>query len=103
MSLCKSFWDCGLVALDDITIQLGNCRAPGKRTISHFSCVSLCSMMGIFNLSKNLMHLIHAILSLAFLNTRTLTELCSRLYKLEMRIPVFCVALYAWLGSFSSL
>ncbi|EDL41602.1 MAM domain containing 2, isoform CRA_b, partial [Mus musculus] len=30
MSLCKSFWDCGLVALDDITIQLGNCRSPAR-------------------------------------------------------------------------
>ncbi|XP_004713882.1 MAM domain-containing protein 2 [Echinops telfairi] len=28
MSLCKSFWDCGLVALDDITIQLGSCSSP---------------------------------------------------------------------------
>lgn len=30
MSLCKSFWDCGLVALDDVTIQLGNCRSPER-------------------------------------------------------------------------
>ncbi|XP_068409531.1 MAM domain-containing protein 2 isoform X3 [Eschrichtius robustus] len=30
MSLCKSFWDCGLVALDDITIQLGSCWSPEK-------------------------------------------------------------------------
>ncbi|XP_004838220.1 MAM domain-containing protein 2 isoform X1 [Heterocephalus glaber] len=28
MSLCKSFWDCGLVALDDITVQLGSCWSP---------------------------------------------------------------------------
>lgn len=59
MSLCKSFWDCGLVALDDITIQLGNCRSPGKGTISHFSCVSLCPMMDISSSTKSLMHLIH--------------------------------------------
>uniref|UniRef100_A0A8C6QUX8 MAM domain containing 2 n=1 Tax=Nannospalax galili TaxID=1026970 RepID=A0A8C6QUX8_NANGA len=30
MSLCKSFWDCGLIALDDITIQLGNCQSPER-------------------------------------------------------------------------
>ncbi|XP_048188748.1 MAM domain-containing protein 2 isoform X2 [Perognathus longimembris pacificus] len=30
MSLCKSFWDCGFVALDDITIQLGNCGPPER-------------------------------------------------------------------------
>ncbi|XP_069891812.1 MAM domain-containing protein 2 isoform X1 [Dipodomys merriami] len=30
MSLCKSFWDCGLVALDDIMIQLGSCRSPER-------------------------------------------------------------------------
>ncbi|XP_029058799.1 MAM domain-containing protein 2 [Monodon monoceros] len=30
MSLCKSFWDCGLVALDDITIELGSCWSPEK-------------------------------------------------------------------------
>ncbi|XP_010603229.1 MAM domain-containing protein 2-like [Fukomys damarensis] len=28
MSLCKSFWDCGLVALDDITVQSGSCWSP---------------------------------------------------------------------------
>ncbi|XP_006734291.1 MAM domain-containing protein 2, partial [Leptonychotes weddellii] len=30
MSLCKSFWDCGLVALDDITIELGSCLSPER-------------------------------------------------------------------------
>ncbi|XP_060055709.1 MAM domain-containing protein 2 isoform X2 [Erinaceus europaeus] len=30
LSLCKSFWDCGLVALDDITIELGSCSAAEK-------------------------------------------------------------------------
>ncbi|KAM9675598.1 MAM domain-containing protein 2 isoform 1-T1 [Dama dama] len=30
MSLCKSLWDCGLVALDDITIELGSCLSPDK-------------------------------------------------------------------------
>lgn len=30
MSLCKSFWDCGLVALDDITVELGSCWSPEK-------------------------------------------------------------------------
>nr|XP_023658947.1 MAM domain-containing protein 2 [Paramormyrops kingsleyae] len=27
VSICKNFWDCGLVALDDITVDLGDCRA----------------------------------------------------------------------------
>ncbi|XP_018615486.2 MAM domain-containing protein 2a isoform X2 [Scleropages formosus] len=26
VSICKNFWDCGLVALDDITVALGDCR-----------------------------------------------------------------------------
>ncbi|XP_036383840.1 MAM domain-containing protein 2a [Megalops cyprinoides] len=26
VSICKNFWDCGLVALDDITVSLGDCR-----------------------------------------------------------------------------
>lgn len=103
MSLCKSFWDCGLVALDDITIQLGNCRSPGKGTISHFSCVSLCPMMDISSSSKNLKHLIHTILSFAFFFFLIDTELCSRLYKLEIKVPVFCGVLYVRLGSLSSL
>lgn len=103
MSLCKSFWDCGLVALDDITIQLGNCRSPGKRTISHSSCLSLHPMTDISSSSKNLIHLIHAILSLVFLNAHILTELCSRFYKLERKTLVFCVAFYVWLGFLSSL
>ncbi|XP_001365421.1 MAM domain-containing protein 2 [Monodelphis domestica] len=45
MSWCKSFWDCGLVALDDITVQLGNCRStemlpppPGECTFEQDEC-----------------------------------------------------------------
>ncbi|EAW62497.1 MAM domain containing 2, isoform CRA_e, partial [Homo sapiens] len=45
MSLCKSFWDCGLVALDDITIQLGSCSSseklpppPGECTFEQDEC-----------------------------------------------------------------
>ncbi|XP_038625684.1 MAM domain-containing protein 2 isoform X1 [Tachyglossus aculeatus] len=45
MSWCKSFWDCGLVALDDITISLGNCRStdslpppPGQCTFEQDEC-----------------------------------------------------------------
>jgi len=30
VSWCKSFWDCGLVALDDISLSLGSCQAAGK-------------------------------------------------------------------------
>ncbi|KAL4623156.1 MAM domain-containing protein 2 isoform X2 [Arapaima gigas] len=31
VSICKNFWDCGLVALDDITVMLGDCRlSAGK-------------------------------------------------------------------------
>lgn len=30
VSWCKSFWDCGLVALDDVSVSLGSCRAVGK-------------------------------------------------------------------------
>ncbi|KAM6953989.1 MAM domain-containing protein 2a [Aplochiton taeniatus] len=26
VSICKNFWDCGLVAIDDITVTLGDCR-----------------------------------------------------------------------------
>lgn len=25
-SICRSFWECGLVALDDITVTLGDCK-----------------------------------------------------------------------------
>ncbi|XP_066472302.1 MAM domain-containing protein 2 isoform X2 [Tiliqua scincoides] len=27
VSWCKSFWDCGLVALDDVSVSVGSCRA----------------------------------------------------------------------------
>ncbi|XP_055974754.1 MAM domain-containing protein 2, partial [Sorex fumeus] len=30
MSLCKSLWDCGLVALDDITVEIGSCLSPER-------------------------------------------------------------------------
>lgn len=39
MSLCKSLWDCGLVALDDITIEIGSCSSPGK----HLSLPGECT------------------------------------------------------------
>ncbi|XP_038660021.1 MAM domain-containing protein 2a isoform X1 [Scyliorhinus canicula] len=29
VSVCKNFWNCGKVALDDITVSLGDCRIPG--------------------------------------------------------------------------
>ena len=43
MSLCKSLWDCGLVALDDITIELGSCWSPGKMTVISAFFVSLAN------------------------------------------------------------
>ncbi|XP_051818002.1 MAM domain-containing protein 2 isoform X1 [Antechinus flavipes] len=45
MSWCKSFWDCGLVALDDISVHLGNCQftemippPPGECTFEQDEC-----------------------------------------------------------------
>ncbi|XP_049626773.1 MAM domain-containing protein 2 [Suncus etruscus] len=38
-SLCKSLWDCGLVALDDIAIEVGSCSSPGK----HLSLPGECT------------------------------------------------------------
>ncbi|KAI1900054.1 hypothetical protein AGOR_G00046060 [Albula goreensis] len=35
VSICKNFWDCGLVALDDITVNLGDCRVTEGMTQSH--------------------------------------------------------------------
>ncbi|GCB73192.1 hypothetical protein scyTo_0002400 [Scyliorhinus torazame] len=29
VSVCKNFWNCGKVALDDITVSQGDCRIPG--------------------------------------------------------------------------
>ncbi|KAJ7426364.1 hypothetical protein WISP_16735 [Willisornis vidua] len=46
VSLCKSFWDCGLVALDDVSLSLGSCQAadllllsPGECTFENDECV----------------------------------------------------------------
>ncbi|XP_072215625.1 MAM domain-containing protein 2 [Excalfactoria chinensis] len=46
VSWCKSFWDCGLVALDDISLSLGSCQAadllppsPGECTFEKDECV----------------------------------------------------------------
>uniref|UniRef100_A0A8C8RFM0 MAM domain containing 2 n=1 Tax=Pelusios castaneus TaxID=367368 RepID=A0A8C8RFM0_9SAUR len=45
VSWCKSFWDCGLVALDDISVSLGSCQAaemmspfPGECTFERDEC-----------------------------------------------------------------
>ncbi|XP_043920302.1 MAM domain-containing protein 2 [Protopterus annectens] len=35
VSLCKSFWDCGLIGLDDITVTLGDCRNKQGLWLSH--------------------------------------------------------------------
>ncbi|XP_067424960.1 MAM domain-containing protein 2 isoform X2 [Emydura macquarii macquarii] len=46
VSWCKSFWDCGLVALDDISVSLGSCQTaemlspfPGECTFERDECV----------------------------------------------------------------
>uniref|UniRef100_A0A8C3K8C2 MAM domain containing 2 n=1 Tax=Calidris pygmaea TaxID=425635 RepID=A0A8C3K8C2_9CHAR len=46
VSWCKSFWDCGLVALDDVSLSLGSCQAadlalpsPGECTFEKDECV----------------------------------------------------------------
>lgn len=26
VTICRNFWDCGLVSLDDITVTIGDCR-----------------------------------------------------------------------------
>ncbi|XP_046872022.1 MAM domain-containing protein 2a isoform X1 [Hypomesus transpacificus] len=31
VSICKNFWDCGLVAIDDITVTIGDCRITEGR------------------------------------------------------------------------
>uniref|UniRef100_A0A8C5Q185 MAM domain containing 2 n=1 Tax=Leptobrachium leishanense TaxID=445787 RepID=A0A8C5Q185_9ANUR len=45
MSWCKSFWDCGIVALDDVSVHLGHCQTadrlpqpPGKCTFEKNDC-----------------------------------------------------------------
>uniref|UniRef100_A0A8D0GRG3 MAM domain containing 2 n=1 Tax=Sphenodon punctatus TaxID=8508 RepID=A0A8D0GRG3_SPHPU len=42
VSWCKSFWDCGLVALDDISVSLGSCQIlpsiPGECTFERDEC-----------------------------------------------------------------
>ncbi|KAM4809593.1 MAM domain-containing protein 2 isoform 2-T2 [Rhinophrynus dorsalis] len=44
-SWCKSFWDCGLAALDDVTVSIGSCQiadrlppVPGKCTFEKNDC-----------------------------------------------------------------
>ncbi|KAM8866231.1 MAM domain-containing protein 2a isoform 1-T1 [Synchiropus picturatus] len=42
-SICNRFWDCGLVAIDDITVSLGDCRvtagsAPGQCDFESGTC-----------------------------------------------------------------
>lgn len=45
VSWCKSFWDCGLAALDDVSVNIGNCQiadrlppVPGKCTFEKDDC-----------------------------------------------------------------
>ncbi|KAJ7335529.1 hypothetical protein JRQ81_013470 [Phrynocephalus forsythii] len=45
VSWCRSFWDCGLVALDDVSVTLGNCQVadmlpafPGECTFDRNEC-----------------------------------------------------------------
>ncbi|XP_062273054.1 MAM domain-containing protein 2a [Scomber scombrus] len=34
VSICKNFWECGLVAIDDITVSLGDCRITAGRRLT---------------------------------------------------------------------
>uniref|UniRef100_A0A667XSI4 MAM domain containing 2a n=1 Tax=Myripristis murdjan TaxID=586833 RepID=A0A667XSI4_9TELE len=43
VSICKNFWDCGLVAIDDITVSLGDCQItagslPGQCNFESGDC-----------------------------------------------------------------
>ncbi|XP_053181592.1 MAM domain-containing protein 2a [Scomber japonicus] len=34
VSICKNFWECGLVAIDDITVSLGDCQITAGRRLT---------------------------------------------------------------------
>ncbi|XP_008282564.1 MAM domain-containing protein 2a [Stegastes partitus] len=34
VSICKNFWECGLVAIDDITVSLGDCQITAGKTLT---------------------------------------------------------------------
>lgn len=34
VSICKNFWDCGLVAIDDITVSVGDCQITAGNRLS---------------------------------------------------------------------
>lgn len=34
VSICKNFWDCGLVAIDDITVSVGDCQITAGNGLS---------------------------------------------------------------------
>ncbi|NXT25899.1 MAMC2 protein, partial [Syrrhaptes paradoxus] len=53
VSWCKSFWDCGLVALDDVSLSLGSCQAadlllpnPGECTFEKDECIFIQKKRG---------------------------------------------------------
>lgn len=31
VTICRNFWDCGLVSLDDITVTIGDCRVTAGK------------------------------------------------------------------------
>lgn len=35
ISTCRSFWDCGSVALDDISVNLGDCELTAGTNLQH--------------------------------------------------------------------
>lgn len=37
VSTCRSFWDCGSVALDDISVKLGDCELTAGNNLNVYS------------------------------------------------------------------
>lgn len=49
-SICRNFWECGLVAIDDITVSLGDCQVtagkPPQFTVTQHEIVWYCRGKG---------------------------------------------------------
>lgn len=47
VSVCRSFWDCGSVALDDVTVSLGDCEQTAGNKYNKYTLTDIHTRVSV--------------------------------------------------------